>query len=59
MASTGINSVKRSSGVDCPVDFIKIDENRARVVAFFTAVFALFYLFNGNPFIIVLLLISC
>jgi len=47
---------KKQSQLDCPVDFIKVDENRVRVVAFFVLLFVLFYLVNGNPLSVVLLL---
>jgi len=47
---------KKQSSLDCPVDFVKIDENRVRVVAFFVVLFVLFYLVNGNPVAIAALL---
>jgi hypothetical protein len=56
MINSQANPVKKSASVDCPVDFVSIDENRARVVAFFVVVLVLFYLVNGNPITIALLL---
>jgi magnesium-transporting ATPase (P-type) len=47
---------KQSSSLDCPVDFVKVDENRVRVVAFFVVLLVLIYLINGNPVGISLLL---
>ncbi|BAU54701.1 DUF4395 domain-containing protein [Mucilaginibacter gotjawali] len=47
---------KKQNTLDCPVDFVKVDENRIRVVAFFVVLFVLFYVINGNPVSIGLLL---
>jgi len=47
---------KNPSSLNCPVDFVKIDENRVRVVAFFVVLFVLFYVLNGPPVSIGLLL---
>ena len=47
---------KKQSSLNCPVDFVKIDESRVRVAAFFVVLFVLFYVINGNPVSIGLLL---
>ncbi|MDR3695114.1 DUF4395 domain-containing protein [Mucilaginibacter sp.] len=49
---------KKQTSLDCPVDFVKVDENRVRVVAFFVVLFVLFYVINGNPLSIGLLLMD-
>jgi len=47
---------KETPSLDCPVDFVKIDENRVRVVAFFVVLFVSVYVVNGNTVSIGLLL---
>jgi hypothetical protein len=37
---------KKQSTLSCPVDLVKVDENRVRVVAFFVLIFALVYIIN-------------
>lgn len=44
--------------ITCPVDMIKVDENRVRVVAFFVLVLAAVFIIIQNPLIIALLLID-
>jgi hypothetical protein len=44
--------------MDCPVDFIKINENKARLIAFFVLVLTLVYLKTGFWLIIAFLLID-
>jgi len=55
MTEPEIKYIKQPS-LDCPVDLVKVDENRVRVVAFFALLIALFYMINGNPLSIVVLL---
>ncbi|WP_461451929.1 DUF4395 domain-containing protein [Mucilaginibacter sp.] len=44
--------------MDCPVDFIKINENKARLTAFFVFVLSLVYLKTGFWLIIAFLLVD-
>jgi len=48
--------LKKITALNCPVDFIKVDENRVRVVALFVLACALFYFLNSSRLIIVFLL---
>ncbi|MHB8208806.1 DUF4395 domain-containing protein [Mucilaginibacter sp.] len=44
--------------MDCPVDFIKINENKARLIAFFVLVLTLVYLKTGFWLIMAFLLVD-
>jgi len=44
--------------MDCPVDFIKINENKARLIAFFVLALTLVYLKTGFWLIIAFLLVD-
>jgi len=46
------------SSVDCPVDLVKVDETRVRVVAFFVLVITCWYVLTGAPLLIGLLLVD-
>jgi hypothetical protein len=54
MASETLQYKKQT--LDCPVDFVKIDENRARFVAFWVVLLVISYVFTGSPVIIGFLL---
>jgi len=56
MINSQTSLIKKSASIDCPVDFVRIDENRARVVAFLVVVSVLFYFVNGSPIVVGLLL---
>jgi len=49
---------KKQPSLECPADLVMVDENRVRVVAFFVLTFAVFYIINGNPLTIGLLLVD-
>ena len=40
---------------DCPVDQVSVNENKARIVAFFVLLIAIAYLFTGNLYLIIFL----
>ncbi|WP_259069346.1 DUF4395 domain-containing protein [Mucilaginibacter sp. X4EP1] len=44
--------------LNCPVDFVKVDENRVRVTAFFVIVFSVLYVVTGVWIIPALLLVD-
>jgi len=44
--------------LDCPVDFVKVDENRVRATAFFVIIFSSLYVITGVWIIPALLLID-
>ena len=44
--------------MECPVDFIAINENKARLTAFFVFALTIIYLFNGFWLIIAFLLVD-
>ncbi|MGN6177958.1 MAG: DUF4395 domain-containing protein [Mucilaginibacter sp.] len=44
--------------MDCPIDFITINENKVRVIAFFVLTLAIIYLFTGIWFIMAFLAID-
>jgi hypothetical protein len=46
----------KKQGLSCPVDFVTVDENRVRFVAFFVLLAVLLYCITGNPVIIAVLL---
>ena len=46
------------SSVDCPVDFVKVDETRVRVVAFFVILISSWYMLTGAPLLIGILLLD-
>ncbi|HZY37939.1 MAG TPA: DUF4395 domain-containing protein [Mucilaginibacter sp.] len=56
MIGSKITSANKYSALVCPVDFVKIDENRVRGVAFFVVLLALAYIVSGSAIVIVLLL---
>jgi hypothetical protein len=45
-----------SAGASCPVDLVKVDETRVRVVAFFVLVLALVFIVSGKVIIVAFLL---
>jgi len=40
-----------AEGLNCPVDFVTLDEHRVRVVAFLVLLFAVVFILTGNPLI--------
>jgi hypothetical protein len=56
VSSSKIDKNKVTEGLQCPVDHVMINENKARTIAFFVLLFATAYLLTGYLWIIALLL---
>jgi hypothetical protein len=46
------------TGMECPVDFVLINENKARVTAFFVLILGIIYLFTGFWLVIAFLVVD-
>lgn len=46
------------SNLDCPVDFVKVDENRVRIIALFVMLLSVIFIFTYSPYIPAFLVID-